>query len=89
MQNLINNIIFSGVLTFIGVVSALYGIKRIPDDYGVCGHGCKDTKGAFIYNFFGMGGAFLGVFSGLYFVAMVLRLIIYLITGCEYMLIPS
>lgn len=87
MQNLINNIIFSGVLTFVGAISTFYGIKRIPDDCGVWGRGCKDGKGAFIYNFFGMGGAFLGVFSGLYFVAMILRLIIYLITGCEYMLI--
>ena len=88
MQNLINNIIFSGILTFIGIVSMIYGIKRMPDDYGIWGQGCKDTKGAFIYNFFGMGGAFLGTFSGIYFVAMIFRLIIYLITGCKYMLIP-
>lgn len=88
MQNLINNIIFSGVLTFIGFTFTIYGIKRIPDDYGVCGQGCKNGKGAFVYNFFGMGGAFLGTFSGIYFVAMIIRLIIYLITGCQYMLIP-
>ena len=88
IHNLIVNIIFSGILTLVGIVSMVYGIKRIPDDYGVLGQGCKDIKGAFIYNFFGMGGAFLGVFSGIYFVAMILRLIIYLLTGCQYMLIP-
>ena len=33
-------------------------------------------------------GAFIGVFSAIYFVAMILRLFIYLLTGCQYMLIP-
>ena len=88
MHNLIVNIIFSWILTFIGIVSMIYGIKRIPNGYGVWGQGCKDTKGAFIYNFFGMGGTFIGVFSAIYFVAMILRLFIYLLTGCQYMLIP-
>ena len=88
MHNLIVNIIFSGIFTFIGIVSMIYGIKRIPEDYGVLGKECKNAEGAFIYNFFGMGGAFIGVFSAIYFVAMILRLFIYLLTGCQYMLIP-
>lgn len=87
VQNLIYNTIFSGIFTLVGLLSTIYGIKRIPEDYGVFGHGCKNIKGAFIYNFFGMGGMFLGVFSGMYFVAMVLRLITYIITHCEYMLV--
>lgn len=86
MQSLIHNTIFSGIFTLVGFISTIYGVKRIPKDYGVFGHGCKDIKGAFIYNFFGMGGMFLAVFSGIYFIAMILRIIIYMITNCEYML---
>lgn len=85
---LITRIILSGLFTFIAFLSMEYGIKNIPDDYGTWGSGCKDTKGMFIYNFFGMGGGFCFVFGGIWFVAMVGRLLIYLISNNPIMLIP-
>lgn len=80
MRELIIIITVSATLMLLGVVSAIYGIKNIPDDYGAWGKGCTDAKGAFIYNFFGTGGMFMATFSGISFMIAVGKLAMLIIS---------